>query len=249
MVKGKKGEYISLTGNQIGTLLTYYVLSQLRDKGEIDSRYTLIKTIVTTDIVEEICKDFNINLEEVLTGFKYIGEKIKEYENRDDKKFLLGFEESYGYLFGDFVRDKDGVIGVALICEMALYYKGLDLSLIDLLDKIYKKYGYYNEKLISYTYEGIDGEEKINLIMKNLLSSEFLEKIGLKNFKILDYNKGMKDLPKENVISITNLKGKITVRPSGTEPKIKFYISTVGKTSDESIENIKTMENYVKKLN
>ncbi|KMT22620.1 phospho-sugar mutase [Clostridium cylindrosporum] len=248
MVRDKKGEYTPLTGNQIGTILTYYILSQLSDKGEINNNYVIVKTIVTTDITKAICDDFNVKMESVLTGFKYIGERIKEYEGKKDKEFLLGFEESYGYLVGSFVRDKDAVIASSLICEMALYYKGLNMSLLDVMDKIYKKYGYYKEKLLSFVLDGKDGENTIRIIMEKVIDNDFIKSIGIENCTLLDYRKGIDSLPCENVVSIESSRGKITIRPSGTEPKIKFYISSKGKTCDEALDYISEFEGIVNKM-
>lgn len=245
MIKDKNNDYVSLTGNQIGTLLAYYILSVMKERNEISDKHTIVKTIVTTDIVEEIAKDFNIKIENVLTGFKYIGEKIKEYEENKNNIFLLGFEESYGYLVGDFVRDKDGIIASSLICEMTLYYKEKGLNLLEVLEKIYTKYGHYKEKLLSFTLKGEEGAENINKIMDIVANEKFFRDLGFEGVKILDYNCGIRGLPKENVISVETTYGRITIRPSGTEPKIKFYISSLGKTSIESQKNNKVFESII----
>ncbi|MEG0371439.1 MAG: hypothetical protein RR645_04000 [Clostridium sp.] len=244
MVRNNHGDYISLTGNEIGTLLTYYILTQLSSKGYIDKSYVVVKTIVTTDIVKDICWDFNVQMEEVLTGFKYIGEKIKDYE-KENKKFIFGFEESYGYLAGDFVRDKDGVIASLLISEMALYYKSMNMNLLEVLDKIYKKYGYYKEELLSFVLDGKTGANTIKEIMNNVRDGSFLNDSGFGNFMITDYNDGIDSLPSEDVVSIENYKGKITIRPSGTEPKIKFYLAARSKTSLETLEYISEFRKYI----
>lgn len=146
MVRDSKGLYKVLTGNQVGVLLSHYILTSLKEKNSIFQDDTIIKTIVTTDMVKKIAKDFNVNVLEVLTGFKYIGEKIKEFEENKKFNFIFGFEESYGYLRGSFVRDKDAVIGAALICEMTLYYKKQGISLYDALMNLYEKYGYFKEE-------------------------------------------------------------------------------------------------------
>ncbi|MEF9934219.1 phospho-sugar mutase [Clostridium sp.] len=247
MVRNKVGEYVPLTGNEIGSLLTYYVLSQISSKSNLKKNSVVIKTIVTTDIAKEICDDFNVEIEEVLTGFKYIGEKIKEYES-SDKNFILGFEESYGYLVGDFVRDKDGVIATILISEMALYYKSMGMSLLEILDKLHKKYGYYKEKLVSYEFPGIKGDRIISSIMDNVRSWEFLKRQGIKPINIIDYGIGIGNLPKENVVSIVMEDSKVIIRPSGTEPKIKFYLSSNSRDDLDSAYKIKLLENNINNI-
>ncbi|MEG0331805.1 MAG: phospho-sugar mutase [Clostridium sp.] len=247
MVRNKVGEYVPLTGNEIGSLLTYYVLSQISSKSNLKKNSVVIKTIVTTDIAKEICDDFNVEIEEVLTGFKYIGEKIKEYES-SDKNFILGFEESYGYLVGDFVRDKDGVIATILISEMALYYKSMGMSLLEILDKLHKKYGYYKEKLVSYEFPGIKGDRIISSIMDNVRSWEFLKRQGIKPINIIDYGIGIGNLPKENVVGIVMEDSKVIIRPSGTEPKIKFYLSSNSRDDLDSAYKIKLLENNINNI-
>ncbi|MEG2893774.1 MAG: phospho-sugar mutase [Clostridium sp.] len=247
MVRNKVGEYVTLTGNEIGTLLTYYVLSQISSKSNIKKDSMIVKTIVTTDIVKEICNDFNVGLDEVLTGFKYIGEKISEYEECG-KNFILGFEESYGYLVGDFVRDKDGVIATVLISEMALYYKTMGMSLLEILDKLHKKYGYYKEKLISFEFSGKNGEDTINRLMESMRSESFLLSVGFNSIDIIDYNDGIGSLPKENVVSLLMEEGKVIIRPSGTEPKIKFYLSSKAKDDLDSVGKLKLLENNINKI-
>ena len=247
MIKTQSG-YRALNGNEIGTLLTYYTLSNLKEKGLLSKDHRIIKTIVTTNIVEEICKDFEIGIENVLTGFKYIGEKIEEYNSTGNRKFILGFEESYGYLIGDFVRDKDGIIASSIISEMVIFYKSKGLSLFNVLEKIYKKYGYYKEELLSFTFEGKKGSDNIKSIMESVSKWDFINKNGIKDFEIIDYNKGVNFLPLENVISIKTEKGNVTIRPSGTEPKIKFYIMAKGENEKEVLENITSFKDFINKI-
>lgn len=236
VVRDSKGLYKVLTGNQVGVLLSHYILTSLKEKNSIFQDDTIIKTIVTTDMVKKIAKDFNVNVLEVLTGFKYIGEKIKEFEENKKFNFIFGFEESYGYLRGSFVRDKDAVIGAALICEMTLYYKKQGISLYDALMNLYEKYGYFKEELVSLELKGIEGKDKIDKILHFLRHSMSAYVNGKKITRKVDYKLGIdKDilnikeslisLPKSNVIKfILDDNSWFVVRPSGTEPKIKNFI-------------------------
>lgn len=258
VVKDKDGNFGVLTGNQTGTLLTYYVLSQLKELGKMPDNPFVVKTIVTTEIARRICDDFGVEIIDVLTGFKYIGEKIKENEGK--KNFIIGFEESYGYLLGNFVRDKDAVIASSLICEMAAYYKKKGLSLYDALINIYEKYGYYREGLKSLTMKGIEGTQKINSIMENLRINTPKELCGIKVIKVKDYlskierdiihnNEKNIELPKSNVIQLCFEDGSlVTARPSGTEPKIKFYFACCGKSLRDAEEKVDKLEEALMKV-
>ena len=240
VVKNENYEYVVLSGNQTGALLTEYMLSQLAKNNKMPLNPVVVKTIVTTDLARKICESYNVEIIDVLTGFKYIGEKIKEFEERKNKNFIMGFEESYGYLAGTFVRDKDGVIACTLICEMAAFYKSKKMNLYDGLVEIYKKYGYYKEGLLSISYAGIQGVQKIKSIMDSLRNSTPKEICSLKVAVMKDYemlieknfmlgNEMTMDYPKSNVIQLFLEDGSvITARPSGTEPKIKFYFAVVG---------------------
>lgn len=263
VVKDNKGDYRVLTGNQVGVLLTHYIVSSLKDMNKLTPAGTIIKTIVSTDMVKPICKDYGVNLEEVLTGFKYIGELIKNFESTPDKnKFLLGFEESYGYLSGDFVRDKDAVVAAMLICEMTLYYKSIGKTLYEGLIDLYNKYGYYKEKLISIELKGKEGQEKIGEII------EFFRTENIKNFG--DYKVAIKEdyklstrknveadteeeitLPKSNVLKFICDNGcYFVVRPSGTEPKMKVYLGVTGECEKSAEDNLKYLEeNVLKSIN
>lgn len=253
MAKYNTGEYKLLTGNEIGVLLSHYILTSLEEKKELPSNGVIIKTIVTTDMVKPIGEEFGIEILEVLTGFKYIGELIEELKI---KEFIFGFEESYGYLCGDFVRDKDGIIGAMLVCEMALYYKTKGISLYEALTKLYEEYGYYKEELISLEFNGIEGVNKINNIMNSFRKD--ITRIDNHNVKeIEDYKLGFAktlennnikniSLPKSNVIKfILEDNSWIVIRPSGTEPKIKIYISARGNSLKSCEENLDNLKQYV----
>lgn len=247
IVRDKKGEYIPLTGHQQGILLTYYILSQLKERGQLPQNGVVVKTIATTDMIEPIARDFDVEVENTLIGFKYIGEKIKEYENTG-KQFIFGFEESYGYLRGTQVRDKDGVIASALFSEMALYYKLKNMTLLDLLEELYRKYGYYTEYLKSIVMEGKEGMEKINNIMSRLRSMDIKDFAGYKVEYRDDYLTGQArlKLPKSNVLRY-NFEGGgyLLVRPSGTEPKIKIYISAVDSDREKSLDKVNKIKSVI----
>lgn len=239
VVKNKHGEYKFLTGNQIGALLCEYILMSLNETGNLQNNSVVMKTIVSTDIVNDICKNYNVDVLNVLTGFKYIAEKIKEFEKNESRNYIFGFEESYGYLFGTFVRDKDAVMAVNIICEMALYYKQKGETLTCAIENIYEKYGFFSDELISIDLEGKQGQEKISKCMESLRKLN-LENIidGRVTIKLQDYKLSSEydflknetielDLPVSNVLKIIFEDGSwFVVRPSGTEPKMKIYIFT-----------------------
>lgn len=259
VVCNDNGKYIPLTGNEIGILLSFYALEALKSKNKLSKKAMIIKTIVTTDLVKRFEEEFEIDVLEVLTGFKYIGELVK---NENSRQFILGFEESYGYLTGDFVGDKDAVIATSLICEMALYYKLKGISLCEQLKNIYRKYGYSKEKLLSFEFKGIDGKDKIDYIM-NYFRSEFfnmLENQNIKVKKIEDYKLGIVSdlnlnekyeltLPKSNVVKfILEDNSWIVIRPSGTEPKLKVYLEAEDKTEEKCINKINDFEKIIRKI-
>ena len=240
------GEYKVLTGNQTGLLLTHYILSSLKETNKLPENGVVIKTIVTTEGARKIAEDFNVELIDVLTGFKYIGEKIQQFEEKKDKKYLFGFEESYGYLAGEFVRDKDAVIASMLIAEMTLYYKQQGMSLYNALLKIYEKYGFFREDLVSIELAGKEGQEKIAACIDALRNSTISEVNGVKVTTRYDYKLSVEekdgekkaiDLPKSNVLKfVLEDDSWFVVRPSGTEPKMKIYIAVNG----NSLENANT---------
>ena len=254
VIKEDNGEYKVLTGNQVGVLLSDYVLNARLGEGIISEKDTIIKTIVTTEMVRKVTQSYGVQLMDVLTGFKYIGEKIEEFTETGSNNFILGFEESYGYLAGGFVRDKDAVIASVLIAEMALYYKSKGKTLSNALQDLYEKYGYYIDHLISIEMEGKDGQEKIAAMITALRTNTLKEVNKVKVNIIEDYElserKNLRDnttekinLPKSNVLKyVLEDDSWFVVRPSGTEPKIKIYASVVGSdkhTADEKIEQFK----------
>lgn len=238
-VRTLNGEYALLTGNQIGGMLTNYIIESLKEKNELKSNSTLIKTIVTSEFGADIAKANNIEVLNVLTGFKFIGEKIKSFEENNEKTYLFGYEESYGYLVGTHARDKDGVVASVIISEMAAYYYANGKSLYEGLMDLYEKYGYFKEETISLTLSGIEGLSKINNIMAYFRENEISEINNTKVIEVKDYQKGIDSLPKANVLKYFLEDGSwIAIRPSGTEPKLKFYIATKGKTELEAIQNV-----------
>ncbi|WP_373899020.1 phospho-sugar mutase [Haloimpatiens sp. FM7315] len=260
VVKDKKGEYKVLTGNQTGVLLSEYMISSLKEEGKLPSDGVIIKTIVTSDMVKPIAKKFGVEVLEVLTGFKYIGEKIKEFKEDNSKSYIFGFEESYGYLAGDFVRDKDAVIASMLICEMALYYKNKGMNLYEALMVLYKKYGFYKEDLISMTLKGKEGQQKIDTIMERLRHSMKANINGVAIRKKYDYklkiekdlidiNEKTIELPKSNVLKfLMEDNSWFVVRPSGTEPKIKMYLSVAGKSMENCEDKLEKLKDSVMSL-
>lgn len=227
-------DYVLITGNQMGVLLLDYICSQRTKHNQMPDNPIAIKTIVTTDMAFEIAKKYHVTIKEVLTGFKYIGEQIL-YLEKDGKEgsYIFGFEESYGYLSGTYVRDKDAVDGSFLIAEMFAYYKTRGISLLDRLEELYKEFGYYSNYLNSYTFEGSSGFNKMRLIMDKFRSNSINYEDKIK--EIIDYQKGVGDLPKSNVIKIIFENGSsIVARPSGTEPKLKIYFSFKSKSIEEN---------------
>lgn len=235
------GEYVLMTGNQVGALLVDFVLSNRKDT--LSEKSTLVKTIVTSEVGADIARSYGLNIVDTLTGFKYIGEQIGKYEVNGDREFVIGYEESYGYLIGTHARDKDAVVSSMLICQMAAYHKNNGRTLVDALNNIYAKFGFYLDALDTFVLKGKDGAEKIQSIMANMRENGKSLFDNIKN--VLDYSKGIDDLPKENVLKYTFTDGSwIAVRPSGTEPKLKVYYSMCGETKEianDKLENIRTI--------
>ena len=228
VLRSSSGEYVTMTGNQVGVLLADYLLSQ----PNVPSNGAVISTIVSTRLVKKICEVKNIRYIDVLTGFKFIGEKIYEFETTGSNTFVLGFEESYGYLVGTYARDKDAVVASMLISEMAVYYSKQGKTLYDRLMEIYGEYGYYKEGVFSAELKGLDGAEKIKAIMSGL-REKGADVEGVS--KVTDYLLDETGLPKSDILSYElEAGGSFIVRPSGTEPKIKVYINAVGKTYEEA---------------
>ena len=258
VVKESNGEFKVLTGNQTGLLLTHYVLSALKETNSLPENGVVIKTIVTTEGARKIAEDFGIELMDVLTGFKYIGEKIREFRESGDKKYLFGFEESYGYLAGEFVRDKDAVIASMLIAEMTLYYKEQGMSLYEALIKLYEKYGFYKETLISIELEGKEGQEKIASCIDALRNSSIESVDGVKISTKLDYKLSLEEsngvkseikLPKSNVLKYILEDGSsFVVRPSGTEPKMKIYLAVKGSSLENAESEIERFKSKVMEI-
>ena len=243
--KDNVGQYKNLSGNQIGCLLEYYVLSQMKNLEIIPDKGVVIKSIVTTDLAQTIADDFHIKLENTLTGFKYIGEKIEEYKNTKLKKFIMGFEESYGYLIGDHARDKDAVVTAVILCELALYYKLQKQTMGDVLENIYKTYGYYLDDIDSVKLEGKEGSIKIQRISDSFRRNLPMKWINKRVIFVEDYSVGKRTIVGEGVEAIplpnsdvlkVYLEGDswFCIRPSGTEPKIKIYYSIKGTSFEEA---------------
>ncbi|WP_315168881.1 phospho-sugar mutase [Metaclostridioides mangenotii] len=237
VVKDSCGEYIVLNGNQTGSLLVRYIIEGLIEKNKLPKNNpTIIKTIVTSEFGAKIALSYGVECLNTLTGFKFIGEKINEFEKSKEKTFIIGYEESYGYLMGTHARDKDAVVASLIICEMAAYYLSKGMSLYDALKDTYDKFGYYKEGLKSYTLKGLDGVKKIEEIMNYFRNNDINSFQDIKIDKFNDYNEGIEDLPKSNVLKYILEDGSwIAIRPSGTEPKIKFYFG-VNSTSEQSSE-------------
>lgn len=248
-VKDHDGEYKLMSGNEVGAMMLNYLLSQKKEKGLLSENSIAVKSFVSTDLAEVIARKYNCTFKNLLTGFKYIGELITqlEAEGRADD-FVMGFEESYGYLAGTHARDKDAVVASMLICEMAAYYKTQGKSLAEVMDDIYDEFGYYYNTVSSYTFEGASGMEKMASIMDGLRNNAPSTFGSMDVTVIDDYKTSVStvladnitskiDLPKSNVLAYTLTDGnKIIVRPSGTEPKIKAYITAIGKTKEEAKE-------------
>ncbi|MCC8169536.1 MAG: phospho-sugar mutase [Oscillospiraceae bacterium] len=239
VVRDADGVYRTLTGNQTGALLVEYILKSKKEKGILPDDGVVIKTIVTTELAAAIAESYGAEVMNVLTGFKYIGEKMTEFAEKGNHTYLIGFEESYGYLVGTHARDKDGVVATMLIAEMAAYYKTKGKSLYEALQDIYKKYGYYAEKTVSFTMPGKDGMEKMSALLTDIRENPPKNVAGMDIVLYTDYqSQTVKDtkggissiqgLPKSNVLkyNLSDDKSYFIVRPSGTEPKIKIYLGT-----------------------
>lgn len=246
VVKDNNGEYIVLNGNQVGSLLVDYVMSNKAEEIKEMHNPMIVKTIVTSELGAEIAKSYNVGCVDTLTGFKFIGEKIHQYEQDNSATFIMGYEESYGYLVGTHARDKDGVVSALLISEMAAFYYDKGMTLYEGLQEVYKKYGYYREELQSITLKGIDGMEQIKSIMNTFRTSNIGEIAGIKVAELKDYSKGIDNLPKSDVLKfILEDNSWIAVRPSGTEPKIKFYYGCNGADKEVVDNKLEEIMKYV----
>lgn len=259
-VPDEKGGYVLFTGNEVGAMLLEYICSERTRLGTMPKNPITVKTIVTTDIIKKIAEKYGVELIEVLTGFKFIGEQIGILEKQgEEDRFIFGYEESYGYLAGSYVRDKDAVIASMLICEMAAYYRTKGISLLQARENMYKTYGVYYHTQQSFTFEGKAGMEKMSSIMENLRKNHLAEIGGLKVILFEDYCESISKnvetgeiteikLPKSNVLVFGLTDGaKVIIRPSGTEPKIKAYYTAIGESQAhaEALEN-KLVESFSK---
>ena len=246
VVRDAEGQYRTLTGNQTGALLVDYILRSKQEKGTLPQNGMVIKTIVTTELAAAIAHSYGMECMSLLTGFKYIGEKMTEFTEKQNYTYLIGFEESYGYLVGNHARDKDGVVASMLIAEMAAYYAQKGKSLYEALQDIYKKYGFYAEKTVSFTMPGKDGMEKMANILAGLRTNPPKSANGMDIVKYTDYKEQTimlvdgSELPKSNVLRYDLSDGKtyFIIRPSGTEPKIKIYLGSNAETFDAAMETV-----------
>ncbi|MGP0243532.1 phospho-sugar mutase [Streptococcus pneumoniae] len=249
----KDGSYLNLSGNQIGAIMAKYILEAHKNAGTLPENAALCKSIVSTDLVTKISESYGATMFNVLTGFKFIAEKIQEFEEKHNHTYMMGFEESFGYLIKPFVRDKDAIQAVLVVAELAAYYRSRGLTLADGIEEIYKEYGYYAEKTISVTLSGVDGAEQIKAIMAkfrnnaptewNATAITVVEDFKAQTATVADGTVTNLTTPPSDVLKYTLADGSwIAVRPSGTEPKIKFYIAVVGETNEESQAKITNIE-------
>ena len=249
----KDGSYLNLSGNQIGAIMAKYILEAHKNAGTLPENAALCKSIVSTDLVTKIAESYGATMFNVLTGFKFIAEKIQEFEEKHNHTYMMGFEESFGYLIKPFVRDKDAIQAVLVVAELAAYYRSRGLTLADGIEEIYKEYGYYAEKTISVTLSGVDGAEQIKAIMAkfrnnapkewNTTAITVVEDFKAQTSTATDGTVTTLTTPPSDVLKYTLADGSwIAVRPSGTEPKIKFYIAVVGESNEDSQAKIANIE-------
>ncbi|MBO5896047.1 MAG: phospho-sugar mutase, partial [Clostridia bacterium] len=249
------GEYKLMTGNEVGAMLCEYLLSQLKEQSKLPENPVIVKTIVTTPLISAICKEYGADMRDLLTGFKYIGECITELEAQGEEgRYVLGLEESYGYLTGIHARDKDGVNAAMIICEMAAYYKTQGITLWQFMNSVYEKYGYFFNQLDNYAFEGAAGMQKMADMMDDLRNNPPKEICGSKVNWVGDYKTGVTTdgdtgLPRSNVLSFRMESGDaVIVRPSGTEPKIKIYITAKATSREEAENKLSVISDSVKVL-
>ena len=256
----KTNDYEMFTGNMSALFIAEYELSQKKEKGILPTNGAIVTTIVSSDLTKAMAKEYNMKIFEVLTGFKWIGEKVKQFEQNNSYEYVFGFEESYGCLVGTHARDKDGIVAVMATCEAAAYYKSKGITCQEQMENIYKKYGYYKEGQTALTFKGIEGAEKIKIMMENLRKNPPMELAGLKVLEFRDYltnevkdyrNNTTKEtgLPKSNVLYFDLENSSwCCVRPSGTEPKIKFYYGVCTNSDEESKEKLENLKQHFSKL-
>lgn len=246
VVKNNQGEYVVLSGNQSGAIMIHYLLSQLKEAGKLPDNAAVVKTIVTSEMGAVIAEHYGATVMNTLTGFKYIGEKMTQFKQSGEHTYLFGYEESYGYLAGDYARDKDAVLASMLICEAAAYYKGQGKTLYDVLQELYEQFGYFLESLESRTLKGKDGIAQIQGIMSDWRSTPPTEVGGIAVESVLDYAEGLDGLPKENVLKYMLTDGSwFCLRPSGTEPKIKVYFAVRGQSLGDAQQKMQTLASHV----
>lgn len=255
-VRQPNGEYKLLTGNQIAAILLNYILTARKDAGTLPSNAVAVKSIVSSEFATKVAANFNVKMINVLTGFKFIAEQIKNFEADGSHTFMFGFEESYGYLIRPFVRDKDAIQSLVMLAEVAAFYKKQGMNLYDGLQELFKKYGYFAEKTIALTFDGVEGAKEIEDLMTKFREESPKEFAGYKVVALEDFEKSTKTnadgtveeikIPKSNVLKYLLEDGTwIAVRPSGTEPKIKFYIGTQADSQDEAFAKRQQFEDTV----
>ncbi|MHA8263402.1 phospho-sugar mutase [Lactobacillaceae bacterium Melli_B3] len=258
-VRQPDGEYTLMTGNQIASVILNYILQARKDTGKLPDNGIIVKSIVSTELATRIAEHYGVDTKNVLTGFKYIAEQIKLFEESQQHSFLFGFEESYGYLIHPFVRDKDAIQSTMMLAEVAAYYKDRGMTLYDGLQEMYQKYGYFEEETISKTFAGLDGKRKMGAIMDTLRNDPMKSFAGEKVIAIEDFSTLIRtkedetteaiDMPKSNVLKYWLADGTwITIRPSGTEPKVKFYVGVEDKSKAESMQRLDKYVQAVQEL-
>ncbi len=260
VVKNNEGKMTALNGNQTGVLLLNYLLSSLSEQGRIPENAAVVKTIVTSELGRDIASKYDAVTFDTLTGFKYIAELMQDFQDSGKYRFLFGYEESYGYLAGTFVRDKDAVIASMLICEMAAYYKKKGKTLVNILDDIYNEHGFYMEETVSLSFTGASGLSKMKLIMDNFRENKLSSLAGKNIPYVYDYKLGTVlnlldgkteklKYPKSDVLKFSFEDGSwLVLRPSGTEPKLKAYFSVKGESRKQSAETLDKVKNEVLNL-
>ncbi len=260
LVRDQKGDYVSLTGNQVGVLLADFIIRARREKGTLPANAAIISTIVSTRMTREICRRNGVDYFEVLTGFKFIGERIKEFEATGSHTFLFGFEESYGYLAGTYARDKDAVVASMLIAEMAVWYRKRGMTLFDAVGALYEKYGFFAERTVSIKIEGSDAQERMRKLMLHLRAEAPREAAGRPVLAVRDYQSGERvefatgarsatNLPKSNVLYYEfGDENYVVVRPSGTEPKVKLYVLAHAAAQQDAAALLDSLEQGFREL-
>ncbi|MCL2171830.1 MAG: phospho-sugar mutase, partial [Defluviitaleaceae bacterium] len=240
------GEFVGLTGNELGVLMTHYLLNRHKEQGDMPENPAIVSTIVSTNLTRAIAEDFGAAYFEVLTGFKYIGEKMTNWEQTKEHSYVFGFEESIGFLPGDYARDKDAVAASLLICEMAAHYKAQGLTLIDAMNKLLEKYGYHYDYNISITKTGMEGAAQIRHIMEDLRKNPPADIGGISVAAVRDYRPGYGGLPPSDVLYYELADNSwFCIRPSGTEPKIKIYCGVIGENPTHAAQKARDLADLI----